>query len=100
MKREGRSKLIFFLSAAGEVVTNADRAEVEIFVKLKKPKCKSCGALIGPENVGYLGIYKGKTTAYCAKCVEEMYAEIATTLALLTKEICTTMMRRAAATDR
>lgn len=100
MEGEGRPKLIFFLSVAGEIITNADRSEVEIFVKLKKPRCKSCGARLGPENVGYLGIYKGRVVAYCAECVEEMYAEIATTLALLTREVCPTMIRRAAATDR
>lgn len=99
-EREGRPKLIFFLSAAGEVITNADEKEVEIFLKLKKLRCRSCGVRVGPGNVGYLGIYRGRAMAYCADCVEAMYLEIATTLALLMGGKHTTMIRRAAATDR
>jgi hypothetical protein len=38
---------------------------------------------VGPDNVGYLGVYRGAAAAYCSRCVEAMLAEIETALALL-----------------
>ncbi|MFP3213225.1 MAG: hypothetical protein RXQ02_08180 [Thermoproteus sp.] len=78
-----RPKLIFYISAGGETVTNADVAEVRIFLKLRRPRCRSCGSVVGPDNVGYLGVYRGVAAAYCSRCVEAMLAEIEAALALL-----------------
>ncbi|AEA12223.1 hypothetical protein TUZN_0733 [Thermoproteus uzoniensis 768-20] len=80
---ESRPKLIFYISAGGETMTNADEAEVKIFLKLKRPRCRSCGSAVGPDNVGYLGIYRGVVSAYCSKCVEAMLSEVEAALALL-----------------
>lgn len=84
--RGSRPKLIFYLSAAGEVITNGDETEVKIFLKLKRPRCRSCGAAVGPENVGYLGVYGRRTVAYCSTCVEDMLRRIMWAVALLRRD--------------
>lgn len=74
--RESSLKLIFYLSVDGMTITNADPAEIEVFLKLKRPKCRRCGAEVRWGDLGYLGIWRRREVYYCSKCVGELYEKI------------------------
>nr|KJR73034.1 MAG: hypothetical protein TU35_08235 [Thermoproteus sp. AZ2] len=100
--RESRPKLIFYFSAPGFVKYNADLEELKIYLKLKKPRCRRCGAEIAElGELGYAGVFGRRSSFYCSRCIRDMYHEVYSALkCLLACAGVDAVSSRAAAAER